>query len=162
MTMPTVYLSRRNLLTLLSKLDRNASDPDASSATILKRDNEHATYPQSHDLIVVTAVEDAVYYVDRQPGPVHPLDERNINESDNVEESQDDILLELSEEDQYLAVLGWVIRNLSDVSKQIFDESIDGKGVQKALYNAIMNEQINYALSQLVLDLERGKELPNE
>jgi len=69
-----VYLSRRNLLTLLSKLDRDASG-DSSACTIIKRDNQHPTYPQTMKEIEVVAVEDHKYYVDRQPGDVHHKDQ---------------------------------------------------------------------------------------
>lgn len=68
-----VYLSRRNLLTLLSKLDR-AADGDTTACTIIKRDNTHPIYPQSESVIVVTAVEDGDYYASRDPGLVHPAD----------------------------------------------------------------------------------------
>lgn len=71
--MQQVYLTRRNLLTLLSKLDRSSSG-DVSACTIVKQDTIHQTYPCS-DVIAVTAVEDAVYYTDRKPGPVLSEDE---------------------------------------------------------------------------------------
>lgn len=73
---PTVYLSRRNLLTLLSKLDRNANgDCDVSACCIIKNDNTHPVYPQTMKSIYVIAIEDEVYYTDRLPGVVHPKDE---------------------------------------------------------------------------------------
>jgi hypothetical protein len=68
-----VYLTRRNLLTLLSKLDR-AAKGEETACTLVKRDNAHPRYPQSHSEIVVTALEDDVYYTDRAPGDVHPSD----------------------------------------------------------------------------------------
>ena len=71
--MKHVYLSRRNLLTLLSKLDA-AIYGDTSACTIIKQDTVHPTYPCS-DKIAVTALEDAEYYTDREPGRVHPKDE---------------------------------------------------------------------------------------
>jgi hypothetical protein len=71
---PRVYLTRRDLLTLLSKLDRKASGDD-TACTILKNDNKHPKYPQTMASIDVVAVEDAEYYTDRLPGDVHPLDE---------------------------------------------------------------------------------------
>lgn len=75
MSKPTkVFLTRRNLLTLLSKLDRQKMG-DATACTIVKYDNAHPKYPQSVDEIWVTAVEDEYYYTDRGPGPVHPLDD---------------------------------------------------------------------------------------
>ena len=74
--MQHVYLSRRNLLTLLSKLDRNLELAEASECTIIKQDTVHPMYPCT-DVIYVTAVEDADYYVtgDRLAGRVHPADD---------------------------------------------------------------------------------------
>lgn len=77
MKIPTIYLSRRNLLTLLSKLDRNtryADSNDISTCCITKNDNKHPVYPQSMKSINVYAIEDEVYYTDRLPGVVHPKD----------------------------------------------------------------------------------------
>lgn len=74
--MNQVYLSRRNLLTLLSKLDRKAAGEE-TSCTIIKRDNVHPKYPQSMKEIMVTAIEDGEYYVERNPGVVHPSDTPN-------------------------------------------------------------------------------------
>jgi len=70
--MQHVYLSRRNLLTLLSKLDR-AKAGEATQKTLVKRDTTHSKYPCT-DIIEVTAVEDEEYYNDRLPGVVHPAD----------------------------------------------------------------------------------------
>ena len=69
-----VYLSRRNLLTLLSKLDRRATG-EATQCTIIKLDNQHAKYPQTMKQIEVTAVEDKEYYDTRLPGIVFHKDE---------------------------------------------------------------------------------------
>lgn len=66
----TVYLTRRNLLTLLNKLDANKETPGVSRATLVKRDTRHPKYPQTHEQVVVRAVEDEEYYVDRIPGEV--------------------------------------------------------------------------------------------
>ncbi len=71
-----IYLSRRNLLTLLSKLDRNGNG-DPSMCTIIKLDHTHEKYPQTMKMCVVTALEDDEYYDTRDPGPVHPKDEPN-------------------------------------------------------------------------------------
>lgn len=73
--MQRLYLSRRNLLTLLSKLDRNQKMSGSSQCTLVKRDTTHPMFPCS-DVVEVTAVEDAEYYTDRKPGEVHPEDER--------------------------------------------------------------------------------------
>jgi hypothetical protein len=69
-----LYLTRRNLLTLLSKLDRNKILRTASACTILKRDTQHPKYPLKEP-IAITALENADYYTDREPGKVHPEDE---------------------------------------------------------------------------------------
>ena len=68
--MAKVVLSRRNLLTLLAKLDR-VQKGEQSSCMIVKGDNRHPKelYRQSHSQIVVMAVEDEDYYTDRMPGP---------------------------------------------------------------------------------------------
>ena len=72
MFLNTLYLSRRNLLTLLNKLDR----PD-SEAGIIKCDTEHPKYPCSV-VTKVMAIEDEEYYQDRKPGEVHTLDDPDL------------------------------------------------------------------------------------
>ena len=72
--MNQVYLSRRNLLTLLSKLDRVKAG-EVSTCMIIKHDNLHPTMPCNPVPIMIIAVEDADYYIDRSPGIVHPKDE---------------------------------------------------------------------------------------
>ena len=68
--MQQLYLTRRNLQTLLNKLDRCKRDgKDASACTLVKTDMEHTKYPCT-DVIAVTAVEDEDYYTDRKPGRV--------------------------------------------------------------------------------------------
>lgn len=68
-----VYLSRRNLLTLLSKLDRKAAGGE-TECTIVKCDYTHPRFPQTMKAVEITAVEDEVYYIHRAPGEVHSLD----------------------------------------------------------------------------------------
>lgn len=67
--MEQVYLSRRNLMTLLAKLD-SVKQGYSSKCTILKTDIAHQKYPCSTE-ISVTAVEDEDYYIDRVPGTLH-------------------------------------------------------------------------------------------
>lgn len=67
-----VYLSRRNLLTLLSKLDRQLAGED-TACTLFKPVSSNDKYP--HDAFTVVAVEDHDYYSDREPGDVHPADD---------------------------------------------------------------------------------------
>lgn len=68
-----LYLTRRNLITLLSKLDRKRAG-DETACTIIKNDTVHKVYPNSHAPIEVTAVEDDDYYTERTPGVVHEKD----------------------------------------------------------------------------------------
>jgi hypothetical protein len=68
-----VYLTRRNLLTLLSKLDRVKAG-EFSFCELIKQDTAHPKYPCSEP-ILVQAVEDEDYYIDREPGAVHLKDE---------------------------------------------------------------------------------------
>lgn len=63
-----VYLSRRNLVTLLAKLDGH---PKNSACTIVR------TLDNGTEL-VVTAEENAVHYGDRKPGSMHPDTEEAI------------------------------------------------------------------------------------
>jgi hypothetical protein len=72
--MERVFLSRRNLQALLSKLDR-VKRGESSHCTLIKNDNAHPDYPQTMDSIVVTAVEDDKYYAYREAGEVHPADD---------------------------------------------------------------------------------------
>lgn len=74
-----VYLSRRNLLTLLAKLDRLA-EGDYTECAIIKSDNEHPKYPQTMKSIMVVAVEDEEYYgtSNRGAGEVHPKEEASL------------------------------------------------------------------------------------
>ena len=62
--MNILYLSRRNLLTLLNKLDR-----EDSSNGIIKGDTVHPKYPITEPTMVF-AIEDENYYIDRKPGDV--------------------------------------------------------------------------------------------
>jgi hypothetical protein len=71
--MQHVYLTRRNLLSLISKLDRK-KEGEFTRCTLVKRDIAHPKYPCT-DEITVTAVEDTDYYTDREAGKLHPADE---------------------------------------------------------------------------------------
>lgn len=51
-----VYLSRRNLLTLLCKLDRKEKG-EKTSCTLIKKDNQHEKYPQTMIRLSVVAIE---------------------------------------------------------------------------------------------------------
>jgi hypothetical protein len=71
-----VYLSERNLLTLLNKLKARKAG-EVTACTIIKNDDRHPTHPQSHKDIHITAVADEDYYTDRLPGAMHPRDDPN-------------------------------------------------------------------------------------
>lgn len=72
--MEQIFLSRRNLETLLNKLNRKKEGGDTFCA-IIKNDNLHPKYPQTMNQCMVTAVEDAEYYAHREAGVMHPLDD---------------------------------------------------------------------------------------
>lgn len=75
-----IYLSRRNLLTLLSKLDRDANGDDTARA-ILKYQQPTPQYRQTMDTVMVIAVQDEDYYVaqKRSAGEMHPAEEAVIS-----------------------------------------------------------------------------------
>lgn len=75
--MQRVYVTRRNLLTLLSKLDRKKAG-EQTERMLVKTDTLHPQYPCS-EVIIIMALEDEEYYTDRQPGRLHPADEANVN-----------------------------------------------------------------------------------
>ena len=74
-----LYLSRRNLLALLSKLDRDAAGDD-TACSLIKYQQKSPAYQQTMDSIMVIAVQDEDYYLaqERAAGDIHPLDEENI------------------------------------------------------------------------------------
>lgn len=76
---PKLYLSKRNLLALLSKLDRDERG-DSTACTIIKYKNPSPAYQQTMDSIMVTAVPDEEYYTAqlRPAGEMHPADEANM------------------------------------------------------------------------------------
>lgn len=79
-----VYLSRRNLLTLLSKLDRRKAG-EHTFCCITKCDTLNPEFPQTDDEVQVIAVEDDEYYKDRLPGAVHEKDNPNPNQPQESE-----------------------------------------------------------------------------
>lgn len=76
---PKVYLTRRNLLALLSKLDRDKAG-DSSECTIIKNQQPSPFYQQTMKEIAVIAVDDDEYYgsQDRPAGEMHPTDEKDL------------------------------------------------------------------------------------
>jgi len=73
----TLYLSRRNLLALLSKLDRQEAG-DATACAIIKYSNPTDPYCNTMDQVMVIAVPDEEFYTTRQPGAMHPADEARL------------------------------------------------------------------------------------
>lgn len=68
--MIVITLSRRNLLTLLSKLDRKAAGEETVCALV-----KYVSMGQAALGIMIVAAEDSEVYKDREPGVVHPKDE---------------------------------------------------------------------------------------
>lgn len=77
---PKIYLSRRNLLTLLSKLDRDAAGEETACTLIKVKQKDGAAYNQTMKEIMVIAVQDEDYYPaqNRSAGEVHPSDEPSL------------------------------------------------------------------------------------
>lgn len=78
--MERIYLSERNLKTLLAKLERHKAG-EATQCTLIKYANSTDPYCNSVDSVAVIAVPDEEFYATRQPGMVHPLDEPKIGEA---------------------------------------------------------------------------------
>ena len=79
-TTPKLYLSRRNLIALLSKLDRDNSGED-TACTIIKQQQDGPAYKQTMKQIAVIAVQDEDYYgaQKRPAGEMHPSDEKKLH-----------------------------------------------------------------------------------
>lgn len=76
-----IYLSKRNLLTLLSKLDRFEKGEE-TQCTLVKYANPLDPYCNSIDEIEVIAIPDEFYYTARQAGAVHPSDDPDPSQAD--------------------------------------------------------------------------------
>lgn len=72
-----IYLSKRNLLTLLSKLERLEAGDDTKCA-IIKYQNPLDPYCNTIDQVAIIAIPDEAFYVNRNPGPMHPKDEAKL------------------------------------------------------------------------------------
>lgn len=72
--MEKIYLSKRNLLTLLSKLER-FDDGDATKCAIVKYANHLDPYSNTMDEVMVVAIPDEKFYTNRTPGQVHEKDD---------------------------------------------------------------------------------------
>ena len=77
-----LYLSRRNLLALIAKLDANVAVPGTSQCSIVKyqQPNVSVPYRQSMDTIMIIAVDDDEFYrtQQRSAGKMHPREEKNL------------------------------------------------------------------------------------
>jgi len=67
-------LSRRNLQSLLHKLDW-----EGSHRSIQRQERSHGP------ILTVIAEDDPEHYVDRTPGPMHPITEAAITKSDMLD-----------------------------------------------------------------------------
>lgn len=79
--MQTIYLSRRNLESLLSKLDRKVAGEDTACAIIKYQQPDSVKFKQSTKAVTVIAVDDEEYYTaqERPAGLMHPLEESKIS-----------------------------------------------------------------------------------
>ena len=77
-----LYLSKRNLLTLLSKLERLEAGEE-TACTIIKYANPRDPYCNTIDEVAVIAIPDEKFYVNRQPGPMHPKEEAKLKNDSN-------------------------------------------------------------------------------
>jgi hypothetical protein len=77
---PKIYLSRRNLVALLAKLDADAAGVD-TACTIVKYQQPGSAYRQTMKEIAVIAVQDEEYYgaQDRPAGEMHPREEVQLD-----------------------------------------------------------------------------------
>ena len=72
--MQTVYLSRRNLEVLLSKLDRKAAGEETACAIIKQQNPLDKPYLMTMKQLKVVAVPDELFYANREAGEMHPDD----------------------------------------------------------------------------------------
>lgn len=77
---PKLYLSRRNLLALLSKLDREAAGEETQCTIIKNRNPDCPHYQQTMETIAVIAVQDEDFYgsQNRAAGEMHPAEESKL------------------------------------------------------------------------------------
>lgn len=77
---PRIYLSRRNLVALLAKLDAEAAGIQ-TACTIIKHRQPSPAYQQTMDAIAVIAVQDEEFYgaQSRPAGEMHPREEMQLD-----------------------------------------------------------------------------------
>lgn len=68
-----IILSKRNLLALLTKLER-----EESKKTIMTNNFYDGEGNEIDGMVVVTAEKDDVHYEGREPGPMHPETEKDM------------------------------------------------------------------------------------
>ena len=74
-----IYLSKRNLLVLLSKLDRFEKGEETKCA-IIKNKCVTDPYCNTIEQVAIIAVPDEHFYVNRQPGAMLPVDEQRVKD----------------------------------------------------------------------------------
>lgn len=77
--MERLYLSERNLRSLLSKLERFKAGEE-TECTLIKYANPLDPYCQTIDTVAVTAIPDDKYYTQRPAGPVHEKDDPDVQQ----------------------------------------------------------------------------------
>lgn len=83
--MQTVYLSRRNLETLLSKLNRKANGEQTTCTIVKTQGPATEAFRQSMKAVAIVAVDNDEYYgaQQRPAGVVHDADEPNVSAPNN-------------------------------------------------------------------------------
>lgn len=76
-----IYLSKRNLLTLLAKLERFEKGEE-TACTIIKRANHMDPHTCTMDDIAIVAIPDEFYYTNRGAGMMHPKDDPDPSQVD--------------------------------------------------------------------------------
>lgn len=83
--MDRIVLSRRNLMTLLNKLDRAKAGGETNAAVIKNLDPDAPEeLQQTMDAVIVRAVEDEVLYAHRQAGPMLSVDAPPVTHESGV------------------------------------------------------------------------------
>jgi hypothetical protein len=77
--METLYLSKRNLQTLLNKLER-AERGEQTHCAIVKYKNTDDAFVNTMDAVMVVAISDEVLYNNRQAGTIHVADDPTIRQ----------------------------------------------------------------------------------
>ena len=148
--MEKIYLSRRNIEALLSKLNRRRKG-ESTECTIIKYDNKHPKYRQTIDSVMIIAIENDECYGDRQPGDVYELDLPNLTNQKRFKMK----LKELNRKNIWsYSIWDSVFDSVrSSISSLVIDSVIDSvrRSVRDTLKDSVYNSVSN-SVSNLVSD----------